>query len=541
MRYKNLLLILASILIFTSCMDMDQDIENLYISEQTTTKVQEQSENPESGGTLKIAIRNPSTLNPLLNEDESVDEVLKLIYDDLIGLDNELKPTPSIASSWSLSPDGNVIVNLRNDIYWHNGQNLTSEDVIFSIETIRKSQETSAYKYCVKNILSCTAIDTYTVSILFNEPSFSSIYSLNFPIISASYYRDEDVLTSAKNLIPMGTGAYTFDSFNKMKNLNLNKNPLWFKGTPYIDKIEAIVIPKEDAEVYAFDQGQVDFLNTKVVDWEKYSGTKETTIREYTTNYYDFIGFNFNNPNLNNINVRKAFAYAIPKQRIIEEIYLKHAIQTETPLNPVAWYNTNKDLKYTYNLGKSKELLAQAGFADSDQNGILDKEGQEFRLSLLVNEENEQRIETANIIKESFKLIGIELTVDIQNFEEYNKRLTDKNFELVLGGWKLSSIPNLNFAFHSSQIATGTNFISYNNPAMDNLLYQANLAMTEKSIIEGYKNLSDYIIEDLPYISLYFRNAAVLMNNNVKGNINSNLSNVYLGIEKCFIINQKKE
>lgn len=534
MKYNKFIILFIIIGLLSGCVNEPIINETIPNIEQN---IEEAEIKPVSGGQLNLAIRNPNILNPLLNEDKSVDEVLKLVYDDLIGLDENLKPTPNLAESWRL--DGSTItINLRTDVRWHDGNQFTAKDVAFSIDTITKSQDISPYKVCVSNILRTTIIDDYTIEILFSEAYSGAVYSLNFPIISSEYYQGEDVLNSYKNMIPLGTGAYEFESFDNMKQLSLKKNPAWFKGSPYIDKINAIVIPKKDAELHAFEQGQIDFLNTDIVDWEKYSGTKETTIHEYTTNYYEFLGFNFNNWILNNTLVRQAIAYAIPRNEIIQKIYLDHAVATDTPINPNSWLNSNKDLRYNYDISKAKELLNQAGFVDTDENGIVEKEGYEFRISLLVNEDNAQRVEVAAILQQSLKNIGIDLAIDIQNYDEYMKRLTEKNFEAVLGGWKLSTIPDLSFAFKSSQIAEGNNFISFNNPTMDSLLDQTHLSVTESSMTESYKNLGNFIIEELPYISLYFRNAAVLMDGDIKGNIDSNMSNVYLGIEKCFIYNE---
>lgn len=540
MKYNKFIMLLCVCLTFsvTGCTSIAKS-EYEETLQSINTEKKEIDIKPTSGGTLNIAIRNPKTLNPLINEDESIDQVLKLIYDDLIILDENQKPTPNIASTWQLAQDGiSLTLSLRNDITWHNGTSLTAKDVIFSLDTIAKSQETSAYKACINNISSYSKIDDYTVLIIYKQPFLGSVYSLNFPIISQDYYKNENILLSDKNMIPMGTSAYEFYSFDTMKQLNLKKNSNWFKGSPYIDNIRAEIIPKKDAELYSFAQKQIDVLNTDVVDWEKYNGDKEA---EYVTNSYNFIGINFNNSILNDKTLRQALAYAIPKEKIIEEIYLGHAISTDTPINPKSWLSFNKDLKYTYNINTSKELLKQSGWEDLDQNGILEKDGKELTFSLLVNEENVQRTETAKIIQDTLKQIGIEVTIVIQNYENYTNKLKTKDFETFLGEWKLSIIPDFSFAFHSSQIAAGNNFISYSNSDMDNLLHQAFVATTEASMIESYKNLENHIIEELPYISLYFRNASVLTSSRVKGELTSNMNNVFLGIENWFIYDDGKK
>jgi peptide/nickel transport system substrate-binding protein len=489
---------------------------------------------PQTGGVLNVSIRNPKTLNPLLNEDESIDQFLNLLYDKLIVLDDQQKPVANIASSWGLSEDGKVLtLKIRSDIKWHNGNPLTAKDVVFSLDTIRKSATSSPYKACINNIASYSS-NGDTVTINYSRPFSGYLYALSFPIISEKYYAGEDVLSSSKNMTPVGTGAYQFDSITTMKEITLHKNNSWFKGLPYIDSIHASIIPKEDAQLYAFNQGEIDLINTDVVDWEKYGVTKDRNIDEYTTNDYEFIGINFNKTLLNDKLVRQALAYAIPKQQIASEVYLDHVLITDTPINPKSWLN-NKPIKYKLDIVKAKELLNQAGWTDSDGNGILDKAGQEFRFSLLVNQENSQRLQAAHVIQNALKAIGIEMSIDMQSFENYQQKLTTKSFDTFLGGWKLSMIPDYAFVFHSSNIAVGSNFGSYNNETMNILLEAAAGAVNEASMQQTYKNLVEYMTEELPYISLYFRNAAVLADGSVKGELNSDANNIYGGIKEWFI------
>lgn len=537
MKYKKVITCLCICIVFsmTACNNQNA-VENTETTIETTpVETRPQVIEPQSGGTLRISIRNPKTLNPLLNEDESIDQFLNLIYDKLIELDEHQRPQANIATSWALSADGKILtLKIRNDIKWHDGSSLTADDIIFSLDTIKSSAETSAYKACIKNIESYESSDHSTVIIHYNKPFSGYLYALSFPIISQKYYAGEEVLTSSRNMSPVGTGAYTFDSMTTMKEIKLNKNNSWFKGLPYIDSINAVIIPKEDAQLYAFEQRQIDLITTDVVDWEKYGVTKETNMDEYTTNYYEFIGLNFNKALYNDKLVRQALAYAMPREAILSTIYLDHAVLTDTPINPISWLNSTQ-IKYSLDTTKSKNLLKQAGWADSNSNGILDKNGEEFKMTLLVDNENAQRVEAASVIKEALKPLGIDVSIDSQSFINYQQRLYAKDFDAFLGGWKLSTIPDLSFAFHSSNIETGLNFISYNNETINVLLDTASNAINEAAMQQAYKNLENYIVEEVPYVSLYFRNAAVLANGRVKGELRSNVDNIYVAIKDWFI------
>ena len=128
-----------------------QQLQQQQTAEQQTTpqpiQTQKQSQQLplQEGGTLYLSMRNATTLNPLLNQDASVDTILKLIYMPLIKLDKNYKPSPSVAQSWSFDEGGTVLsLNLRNDIYWQNGTNLTADDVIYSLDTLSKTADSNA-------------------------------------------------------------------------------------------------------------------------------------------------------------------------------------------------------------------------------------------------------------------------------------------------------------------------------------------------------------------------------------------------------------
>lgn len=533
----------AALMIFVVGCNVTQEIEEDPVPKEEEVVIEEEI-TPVKGGNLTVAIRNPKTLNPLYNEDHSIDQILRLVFEPLITLDDTLKPVPNLAERWEMSPNGtSLTLSLRKDVTWHDGTPVTAKDVLFSIDTIQKAGETSVYKRCVQNVSQYTEIDGHTVRITYNQPFSGALYALYFPIIPEHYYRGETASTSAKNMQPVGNGAYQFESFTPMKTLLLQANENWFKGAVYIEKITATVTPDKETDLYAFDQKQLDVAITDVVDWEKYSEMGETETYEYITNYYDFIGFNFDHSLFQDKRLRQAIAYSIPKERIINEQYLGHAVAAETPINPTSWLYETEGKAYGYHTETSKALLAQAGWEDSDEDGVLDQmiDGakQDLAFHMMVNKENIERVQVAYEIQAELQEIGIQLTIEEVAFDVYTSRLAERDFESILGGWRLSLIPDLTFAFHTSQAEAGTNYISYRSPEMDNLLQQAFLAQGDAGMKKAYRDLQQYIIEELPYISLYFRTSAVLTSNRVRGDVQPTKDYIYGNIQDWFIYERK--
>ena len=169
--------------------EQTEQTEQQQISEQIQHQSNEITENLpiQEGGTLSLSMRNAETLNPLLNQDASVDTILKLIYMPLIKLDQNHKPSPCIAQSWSFDEGGTVLsLNLRNDIYWQNGTNLTADDVIYSFNTLSRAADANAvYKDCMNYIRSYTKTSDYSINITFQQNFSGNLYALLMPIISS--------------------------------------------------------------------------------------------------------------------------------------------------------------------------------------------------------------------------------------------------------------------------------------------------------------------------------------------------------------------
>lgn len=537
MKKKLLLLIVACVMFLGAC-SKQEEVSLPEQSEPIAEAAPENAPTPKSGGTLKLAMRTTQTLNPLMNEDETVDNILKLIYEPLIKLDNTGKAVPSIAESWSFSEDGSVLtLQLKNNILWHDGSTLTAEDVTFSMTTIRNSSENSVYKKCMENVAAFSSTGRNTVNITFLRPFSSNINYLCFPVISASYYRGG--ATNEKNLSPMGTGSFRFESFIPSKELRLTATESSLKKRPYIDNVEAVVIPDKNTDLYSFDQGVIDAISAVETDMGKYDNSKNTKRYEYTMNYYDFVGFNFNTSILQDKRVRQAIAFSVPKEDIIDGVYLGHAVNADTAINPQYWLYEPETKKYDYNLSEARNLLKEAGWVDTNSDKIRDKTINEYsemlRLNILYNKENEERRQTAIRLADELKALGFEITLDGQPYDIYVEKLNNKDFDLFIGGWQLSSILDYSFMFHSSQINGGTNFISYSNESMDALLNNAYNAVTEDAVKAAYSGLQKHMAEELPYISLVFRKSAVFTRERINGDIMPLPENVYDNIDSWFI------
>lgn len=504
------------------------------IEEETEIEEPIEEIKPVKGGELIFAIRKPTTLNPILSDDASIQPLFKLIFDPLVTYDKTHQPVPHLAESWNFDQGGlSLNIILKDGIHWHDGTPLTAKDVIFTLDTIKKSS-TSPYKKYIENISYYKALDEKNVKITYKQFFSGAIYALDFPILPAHYYEGSNVLTTEKNMEPIGTGAYVFTKLIPNQEIQLEANQQWFKGDPYIQKAKALFTPNEETTFHTFEQRQINVLNMKHGSWQQYGQMENAKVYEYMIPYYDFIGFNFQSPKFQNVNIRKAVAYAIDKEALLEKLYLGHGVPVDTPLFPNMWYSPKRDLVFSYNQEQAKQLLENGGIStqsSSEQGGL--------NFHLLISNENPIRLQMAEEIKNMLGQVGIVISIDVVSSDVYQQRLEQGDFETFLGGWKLSPIVDFTFAFHSTQnpsiSAGGKNYIRYQDPVMDQLLKDAFIAEGDIATKQAYQNLDQYIIDHLPYVSLYFQTSALVVDEGVHGSIEPTMHSLFENINSWFI------
>jgi peptide/nickel transport system substrate-binding protein len=538
---------------------------------------------PVYGGEIVVPISYVKTLNPLLIKEKSLYHFSKLIYEGLFDFDKNLNIKNVLAESYSISEDGQKVkIKLREDVVWHDGEKFTAEDVKFTLDLIKygamdsvyRQRLTAAFKPAKPNdlehILNVKIEDDYNLIINFDRSYSSALESLILPILPKHQFVKEDgsikegynKALSIENFNPIGTGPYKFANYNKLKSVELVVNENWWKGKPYISKITGKILSNDELAITSLNAGEIDLAFAVGLDWEKYTQNDKVKIYEYPTQVYEFLGFNFRNKLFlgeKGKALRKAIAYGIDKNTIINKAFLGHGTNTYLPIQPKSWLTAEGLDSYNFNVNKAKEILEEAGWSDTDGDGFYeDENNKDLAIRLLTNSYNRLRKATADIIIENLNSIGIKAVpaYDTRQYDNITQEMVDNqwaetqekiskgDFDVVLLGWELSYLPDLSFAFHSSEIQKGTNFIAYENEVLDELLVKAFRAGTREEKKEVYRELEELLLEELPYISLFFRDSAILTSEKVWGEVSPQSFNVYYGIENWFIpesYQQKKQ
>ena len=483
--------------------------------------------------TMTLSMRVPETLNPILNREESVDRILKLLYLPLLDFDESGKAVPSVATSWQISEDGRTIVlPIRTDLTWADGSSLTADDVVFTFQMIRNAPEDSVYKRVLDYVSGCQKIGDSSVMFTFYETFSGNLSVLRFPILSAAYYAGQNDPQSQVNMTPLGNGAYAMLSYVQASELMLERNAHYHGALATIPYIRVKLTAGEETDVHSFEQGITDVLAADAMEAGRYIDDGVTGIYQYPSNEYDFIGFNFNRSLFQDKALRQAVAYALPKENLMDSVYLQYGTLTNTPISPKSWLYEENVVPYNHDLTIAATYLKNSGWIDENGNGRLAKtvNGQSEPLSavILVNGDNMMRRQIASKLKEELESIGFSITIDQQPFAQYQEKFINGQFDLVVGSWKCSEIIDLTPFFGTGG---SLNYIGYSNEEVDRLLLAAHDAVSEGATLLAYSSLQKKLAEELPYISIVYQNRTIFTSKYVGGEISPTDFNIYRNIE----------
>jgi len=481
---------------------------------------------PMAGGSITMSMRAPLTLNPLYNEDVTVDAILRLVFEPLAIPDDGLKPVanPALVKSIEASPDGmSILITLRPDAVWSDGKPVTAKDIDFSLRTLREAPEGAVYKACVQNVASVELAGDKTARLTLAEPFGAMAYMLLFPIIPAHHYEVSGAAdpAEAQRLTPLGNGAYTVTQYLAADMMTLAASEAASAGRPYIDAITVRIIPDRESELNAFDQGIIQAVAPGLADWTRYQAAKDVRVSKYVTTCFEFVGFNFENEAMQDADVRRLVAQIAGDDEFLSALYLDSAVRAVTPISPASWLYTKDTPMPAANTAKAVAALA----------------GQTTRI--LVNEENAERVRVAEQLAEGLRTAGVTgAKVEEVSFAVYNERLAEGAFDILVGGYNLSLVPELSFMLHSENVG-GTNLFRYQNEHMDELLAAAFGATGDLNLRRAMDDLQKYIAEDLPCVGLVFRKSALLTSMSIHAEPLPLEGNLLTGIEGWFVEVQK--
>lgn len=480
---------------------------------------------------IKVPVVNFDTINPILSNNQHIQNITKLIYEPLLNIGENYKIELCLAKEYSKVNNTSYIIKLKDNIKWHDGNKFIAKDVQFTIDKLKDANVKSIYSYNVQNVVSVEVIDDSTVRINLDKEVPFFEYNLTFPIMSQKYYENEDFINTSKNDNPIGTGK--FKLANENGNIILKQNKDWWNKENKEIKLSKIQIVKYDnmGEVYkAFKIGNIDLVNTESLNVEEYIGTIGYNLKEFKGRKLDYIAFNCDNEELSNKEVRIAISYAIDKSNIISSIYKDKYYISNFPLDYGCYIYEEDKVGYEYNIDKAKSILEKEGwiYKTKTWQKVKDYKTLKLKFDLVVNVNDELRLQVAQNIKASLENLGIKINIIKANDQTYKKYLQNKNYDIILTGKYISYSPDLSSYFGENNLS------NYNNDIAKQIINDINNITDEKILKEKYNQLIEIYKQDMPYVYLYYNKNSLICNSKLMGDIKPNNYNLFYNIETWY-------
>jgi len=470
------------------------------------------------------SIGDASNLIPIISSDSTSHGIASMVYNGLVKYDKDINIVGDLAESWEVSRDGLVITfHLRRGVKWHDGYPFTAEDVLFTYKITIDPKTPTAYSGDFLKVKKAEVLDDYTFRVTYDRPFAPALMSWGSPVLPAHLLAGKDITTSPLARHPVGTGPYIFKDWAPGQKIVLVSNPDYFEGRPYIDGYIMRIIPDTATMFLELRADGIDRMNLTPLQYTRQ--TENNLFRKNFNKYrylsfsYTYLGYNLKNPLFTDKRVRQAIAYGINKEEIIQGILLGLGKEATGPYKPGTWvYNPNVK-RYPYNPGKARELLAAAGWRDTDGDGILDKDGQPFVFEIMTNQGNEIRAKTAEIIQRRLSEIGIKVKIRVLEWAAFvNDFINKRRFDVTILGWTIPLDPDLYDVWHSSKTGPQElNFISYKNDEVDKLIEKGRGTFDQKERKKYYDRIQEILAEEQPYLFLYVPDALPIIHARFRG------------------------
>lgn len=480
----------------------------------------------QSGGTLIDAtIGEPSGLIYMVAGESAAGAISSSIFNKLLKYDKNLDLEGELAENWQISNDQKTITfKLKPNLKWSDGKPLTSADVLWTWQAVTDEKTRSPYASDYQLVKKAETPDAVTFSVTYDQayaPALDSWAGLQ--ILPKHLLQGQDLHTTAFARKPVGSNYYKLDSWTNGENIKLSRNLTSVLGQAKIDKLVTRIIPDSSAQFLELMADNIDNMGLDPIKYARIIPARpelkqKLALYKELGNSYTYMGFNLKRKPYDDIRVRKAINYAIDKQEIIDGVYLGLGIDIASPYKPgTRWSNPN--LKpYPYDPQKAKALLKEAGFADSDGDGVLERDGKPFSFEILTNQ-NKEREKSAVLIQRRLKNVGIQANVRAIEWASFISRfIKTGDFDVVILGWGLGLDPDQFNIWHSSQQAPGQfNFIGYNNPNIDKLLEQGRTELNPDKRQKIYHEFAKVLLEDSPIVYLSAGYGLSAIHKRVKG------------------------
>lgn len=462
----------------------------------------------------------PAHLNLLLDTSDAYAQRVANgpVFQTLLDRDNvTLELIPVLAESYEIAPDHlTYTFKIRKDAMFSDGVPVTAKDVKFSLDTIMNpANETADLRNYFQDIDKAELLDDYTIKFTCKRVYFKHLESIgSLPVYPEHIYSQGTFNTHSNNRAPIGSGPYLFDSWETNQQIVLKRNPnYWNKEkAPYIDRVVWKVITDDDISLQALERKDLDVMALLPRQWvnQGKSPQFEAMFDKYTTwsrpgylGNMSYIAWNLRKPQFEDKRVRQALTMLLDRETILETIFYGLGQVVSGPeISTVAEYDKSIQ-PWPFDPERAKQLLAEAGWTDTDKDGILDKDGKPFTFEFMFPSGSQETEQMITVYQEELKRAGIEMKILQREWATFLENVTKRAFDAITLSWAIPVDSDPYQVWHSSQTEKGSNYPGFANAEVDKLLEDIRLEFDRSKRIPMFHRFHAILHDEQPYTFLF--------------------------------------
>ena len=474
--------------------------------------------------------REPDNLSPFVGYAAPAFEIWYLTYDSLVGYDPAtLSPmkgedSTGLATDWTVSEDGLTwTFTLRQNAKWSDGVPLTAKDVAFTYNYIIKNQMENLTAY-TRLIKEATAVDDYTVEFTCSKPKPDMIRHW-VPILPEHVWSKVDPKQAASgkytnNPPYVGSGPFKAMEWKKTSHVHLTRNDTWWGPKPKIDDIYFMAYTNNDTLLQDLIAGTIDGgVDLTATQMTQLKTDANVTARAITVDGFDDLGFNCydgpskGHPVLKDVKFRQALNWAVDRDKIVSLVWGGTTTPGTTIIPPNYYSDPDwhweppADVKYTFDPEIAKQKLDEAGYTDSDGNGIREYKGKDIELGLIAREESAQSQMTGKLVAGWFGDVGIKVNLEVMDEATLGDRELNyegdtftPDFDMFLWGWYLDYDPGSMLSYLTKSQIENWNETCWWDAEYDQLYDQQGQELDPAKRKEIIDRMQQILYEQTPYI-----------------------------------------
>jgi peptide/nickel transport system substrate-binding protein len=473
--------------------------------------------------TLNLSISaNPSRINPILATDSASGLISDYIFTSLLKYDKDGNIVGDLAKEFKFITPTTLEFTIRDDIFWHDGEKLSVDDIIFTFNAINNPKNLTPLINDFKHIKELKRVSDSKFQAIYKYPYFKALEIWMVGVLPKHILKEEkSLLKSRFNFEPIGTGAYKLESSKNSSSIKLKAFDKFYVHKPNIETVNYEFIPDSGVNFLMLKSGKLDIGSLTPMQVNRQLSSeflKKYRVIESTSFSYTYIGFNLKNRKFQNQRLRDALSLAINRDEIIDILFFGHAKICNGPFLPHSFAYDKSIKNYEFNPLKAKEILAKLGFSEDNP----------FEFELITNANNKIRVYAAQIVQQQLKEVGVNMKIRVLEWQAFlNTVVHPRKFESVMLGWGLSLVPDAYSIWHSdSDKMGGFNFIGYKNEEVDELIESGNREVNREKLSKIYQRIYKIIHNEKPYLFLYIPNSIQAVSKKLK-----NIEPTFLGIK----------